>query len=97
MKPVYRVMLAVNYLDGRQRELFYSENKERAELKFEKACKTIDRIARDNALKIHDIKHSDVWHTYVAADSNNVYARAEILVRNETPDNFLDFYNEPTF
>ena len=97
MKPVYRVMLAADYLDGRQRELFYSENKERAELKFRKACKTIDRIASDNTLRIHDIKHSDVWHTYVAADSDKVYAKAEFLIRYETPDDFLDFYNVPVF
>ena len=98
MIKVYRVLLAVDYKDGRQRELFYTENKERAELKFKKDCKTVQRIADDNGMKIYDITHSDTYHTFSASpDGDKIVARAELRVRDDCEGNFMDFYNDPLF
>ncbi len=98
MIKVYRVLLAVDYKDGRQRELFYTENKERAELKFKKVCKTVQRIADDNGMKIYDVTPSDTYHTFSASpDGDKVVARAELLVRDDYKGKFMDFYNEPLF
>ena len=97
MIKVFRVLLAVDYKDGRQRELFYSENKERAELKFKKVCGIVQRIADDNGLNVYDIEQSDVWHTFAAADTQDkVYAHAEILVHDVRED-FMNLYNYPIF
>jgi len=98
MIKVYRVLLAVDYKDGRQRELFYTENKERAELKFKKNCKIIQRIADDNGMKIYDVTPSDIYHTFSASpDGDKIVARAELLVRDDYEGKFMDLYNEPLF
>ena len=91
-------MIAVDYKGQRQRELFYTENREEAENRYIEAQRKVNRFGEEKGLKVTEIKHNRNFYT-TFADGNQkkkpyTGAKAELSVI-ECDDYFLDLANYP--
>ena len=101
MKTIYRIILAVDYKGQREREQYYTEKREEAEIRYIEAQIEVKRFGEEKGLKVHDIVHNDNYMT-IFADGNQkgkpyTGARAEFSRKEFMEDNFLDLGNEPLF
>ena len=101
MKTIYRVILAVDYKEHREREQYYTEKREEAVNRYIEAQIKVKRFGEEKGLKVYDMVNNNNYMT-TFADGNQkgkpyTGAMAEFSRKEFVKDDFLNLGNTPIF